>query len=95
MLRAPDEASLCEAAERVRRAIAAIPPRVADDQILPASASFGVSMIANRGRAGIETAIRTADTALYRAKAQGRNRVCGTTDAPASVVVPLAKPGAA
>jgi diguanylate cyclase (GGDEF)-like protein len=68
-------------AERLRNALA-------DSQLVraigsgqPVTASFGVSELAP-GQSGDEL-LRTADAALYRAKEQGKNRVCGGTSAAA------------
>lgn len=62
------------AAERLRLAVAALAIPILRDQTLSLTASFGVAPI--RGQeAGIEQALSQADTALYRAKAGGRNRI--------------------
>jgi diguanylate cyclase (GGDEF)-like protein len=58
-------------AERIRLRVCEHPFKIAD-LILPISASFGVSVIDGDG---IEKAIKNADTALYRAKEDGRNMV--------------------
>jgi diguanylate cyclase (GGDEF)-like protein len=61
-------------AERVRAAIEDLPlDGVATG--LSATASFGVSMF-GRTDASIADVLERADRALYRAKSQGRNRVC-------------------
>lgn len=58
-------------AERLRTAISGRPIAAIDRTV---AASFGVTELA-RGREDWESAMRRADTALYRAKDEGRNRV--------------------
>jgi diguanylate cyclase (GGDEF)-like protein len=58
--------------ERVRQAIAGN-PMVFDDIQLTISASFGIASVLPVNN--LENAIEIADKALYRAKAEGRNRV--------------------
>jgi diguanylate cyclase (GGDEF)-like protein len=59
------------AADRVRRAFAAMPVLGLDQQ---PTVSAGVAMANEAGRS-LSTLLATADRALYRAKAEGRNRV--------------------
>ncbi|WP_457581355.1 GGDEF domain-containing protein [Ensifer canadensis] len=62
-------------AERIRSNLARAPITFADGQELKVTASFGVAGAdANPGWKGL---IEIADTELYRAKSEGRNRVCG------------------
>lgn len=64
-----------EAAERLRAALAGIEiPRPGNGGILRLTVSIGVAGCA-AGDGRIEHALKRADAALYRAKAQGRNRV--------------------
>ena len=65
-------------ADKVRRAVMALPdePRV--------TVSLGVSAFPEDGD-DIAALLRVADDALYRAKAEGRNRVCSVGDEPVSV----------
>ena len=64
-----DSAALARLAERLRRGIAGL--KIAKGP-LQVTASFGV---AEAGAESFEALYRTADRALYRAKAQGRDRV--------------------
>jgi diguanylate cyclase (GGDEF)-like protein len=60
-------------AERLREKIART--RIMHDGLkLPVTSSFGVARVESVKH--IETAIERADAALYKAKSQGRNRVC-------------------
>ncbi|MCC7249859.1 MAG: diguanylate cyclase [Lysobacter sp.] len=61
------------AAERLRKAVAAIEIRIGDDTIAP-TASVGVACLAADDRDFDHVLVR-ADRALYRAKEEGRNRV--------------------
>jgi diguanylate cyclase (GGDEF)-like protein len=65
-----DEARALAAAERVRRVIAAAHPAE-----LELTMSIGVS-VAGRQRIEFDDLLIAADRALYRAKVEGRNRVC-------------------
>jgi diguanylate cyclase (GGDEF)-like protein len=65
-------------AERMREAIAGSPIQVESTQVV-ITASFGVCIADSAGgpaaAVSLETLIHNADLALYRAKAEGRNRV--------------------
>lgn len=61
------------AAERLCQSVRACPITV-DGTLMNVTASFGIAGLTDPAR--IEQAIRAADLALYRAKAEGRNRVC-------------------
>ena len=65
-----DAAGGADAAERMREAIAAAPV-VWQGTEIPVTASFGVATVGE----DLQLAFRAADEALYRAKAEGRNRV--------------------
>ena len=62
-----------QAAERMRQAIAATPIRLGDVEC-NCAASFGVAAF-QRGTPDLDALLSRADTALYRAKETGRNRV--------------------
>ncbi len=62
-------------AERVRKAIAGI----TFDELqldIQVTASFGVASIGDQKSVKLKDMLRSADQALYRAKASGRNKVC-------------------
>lgn len=65
-----------QVAERIRCAIASTPVSIAEDRFIHVTASLGVGSYtaANRGYT-VERFIERADAQLYRAKAEGRNRV--------------------
>lgn len=69
-----DGASTMALAERIRVALEAQPVRFENSEIA-VTASFGVVACANAHLSEITTLLRLADEALYRAKAEGRNRV--------------------
>lgn len=71
-----DEATAAGVAERMRNAVAGLPPRSLGNSVQTITLSAGVAC--RRARPG-DTAsdlLREADTAMYRAKAAGRNRIC-------------------
>ncbi|NRR32108.1 diguanylate cyclase [Oxalobacteraceae bacterium] len=71
-----DLAAARAVAERMRRAIEAEPLPLADGHILRVTASFGIA-VASGSDSALDSLFQAADLALYRAKAQGRNRVEG------------------
>ncbi|MBW8759864.1 MAG: GGDEF domain-containing protein [Burkholderiales bacterium] len=73
-----DLATAAVVAERLRSSLAAQPLRWKDIE-LPLSASFGVALPVTSDAAG-EVGLARADAELYRAKAEGRNRVCVAAD---------------
>ncbi len=74
-LAGPDDlTSAATVAERLRSSLATQPLRWKDVE-LPLSASFGVALPV-AGDARGEIGLARADAELYRAKAEGRNRVC-------------------
>ena len=72
-----DLATAARVTERLRSQLAATPLRWQDAD-LPLTASFGVALPATLDAQG-EVALARADAELYRAKAEGRNRVCVAT----------------
>lgn len=62
-------------AERFRAAVAGQPLPVADRPV-PMTVSIGVGHYDARRAQNLDEFVRNADRALYRAKAEGRNRVC-------------------
>ena len=49
---------------------------------IPVTASLGISTYTQHSMENVESLVAAADNALYQAKAEGRNRVCGLTSAP-------------
>jgi two-component system chemotaxis response regulator CheY len=95
-------ASLAQAAavaERIRAAAAGAPLSLGDGQAHALQLSLGVTAFtAQRGPRTLDQLLEEADEALYRAKAQGRNRIClaeGTVRAPGPGVREVAAAGAA
>ena len=78
-----DVATAATVAERLRSQLAAQPLRWKDVE-LPLSASFGVALPVTGDACG-EVGLARADAELYRAKAEGRDRVCVAMDLAARV----------
>lgn len=49
---------------------------------IPVTASLGISTYSPHSMENVESLVAAADNALYQAKAEGRNRVCGLTSSP-------------
>jgi diguanylate cyclase (GGDEF)-like protein len=49
---------------------------------IPVTASLGISTYSPHAMENVEALVAAADNALYQAKAEGRNRVCGLTSSP-------------
>jgi diguanylate cyclase len=73
LLPGTDAAGARHFAERLRQKIAAL-EIVVDDEVLQVTSSFGVACSAG-AQADIEDLLQRSDAALYRSKAEGRNRV--------------------
>ncbi|WP_092989759.1 GGDEF domain-containing protein [Rhizobium sp. NFR03] len=70
-----DERSLGDIAERICRDIMRLEVHSEDGRRISLTASIGVSRMANRSLDGVNQLVSEADTALYQAKRNGRNRV--------------------
>lgn len=66
----------CEVAERIRKNVAEHPFMGKDNQQVAMSMSIGVSCLFNENELEPSELIVRTDTALYRAKHQGRNQIC-------------------
>jgi diguanylate cyclase (GGDEF)-like protein len=83
---------------RARACFSALPIRGSKDrpESFKVTASLGLSMYPSIGVESAEQLIRTADAALYRAKDQGRDRICFAPepdragDAPSDLLAPAA-----
>jgi len=82
--------SVGRVAERLRQAVAAS-PFSAGGLELPLSVSIGMAIASVNLEVDAESLIHAADGALYRAKQEGRNRVCVAPPAPGQLV-PAAAP---
>ena len=61
------------ALERLRSGLEKNPIKLVDGREITVTASFGIAVVSKE--ATIDTLLKTADQALYRAKANGRNRI--------------------
>jgi len=73
-----DIEAACYLAERIRATIEALETRIGDQTLIRVTASIGVSSKLNSEDSS-GPFIERADSALYQAKQQGRNRVCRST----------------
>jgi diguanylate cyclase (GGDEF)-like protein len=64
-----------ERAEQIRVEVQQLKPKHRDQDLGQITLSLGIAMFPNQGLTG-ESIMRAADTALYQAKEEGRNRVC-------------------
>lgn len=78
-----DRASAIEVAEKLRQSISALMFTFGGETV-PVSASFGVSVI-NSTAPDIDTLLERADSALYLAKQNGRNRVVAAEPVPETI----------
>jgi diguanylate cyclase (GGDEF)-like protein len=63
-------------AERIREAVASLDINVAADRPIRCTVSIGVAALPDLPEGGPNEILALADARLYRAKAEGRNRVC-------------------
>jgi two-component system, cell cycle response regulator len=76
-----NEAQARSIAERLRRGVEETAISRSDDANIPITASFGTaSLRAGAGNDDVDRLIKRADDALYKAKREGRNRVCAWQD---------------
>lgn len=61
--------------ERIREALAGTPIGLSDGRLVKVTASIGLSLSPQTGAISVERLLSSADAALYRAKANGRDRV--------------------
>jgi diguanylate cyclase (GGDEF)-like protein len=91
------EAQALAIAERLRMVIAALSvPVDEDDQegaCVRVTVSIGVAALDQAGTAGTDltTLLAAADSALYRAKQDGRNKTCLASDSPLAQIIPAAR----
>jgi two-component system cell cycle response regulator len=76
-----DELNAVSHAERLRMAIGRSVVKTTDDREVRFTASFGVTVAEPGVCSSLDSLIQAADTALYRAKSDGRNRVAFLTAA--------------
>lgn len=79
-----DLESAAQAAERIRANISETPLRLEDGRQVQLRASLGVACVsgeAGQAPASFERLVQRADAALYRAKSEGRDRVCASREA--------------
>jgi diguanylate cyclase (GGDEF)-like protein len=92
------EAQALTIAERLRTVIAALSVPVDEDDpegaCVRVTVSIGVAALdpAGTGAADLTGLLAAADSALYRAKQDGRNKTCLASDSPLAQVIPAARP---
>jgi diguanylate cyclase (GGDEF)-like protein len=77
-----NRAGAARVAERMRRSLNAVPIAISDEHSIHAASSFGVAELEPE-QSG-DDLLRAADAALYRAKAEGKNRVVTASERPAA-----------
>jgi diguanylate cyclase (GGDEF)-like protein len=73
-----DQEGAGSVAERMRESLSSVPIPVSDDHSVRVTSSFGVAELVD-DQSG-DDLLRSADAALYRAKAEGKNRVVSTSE---------------
>jgi diguanylate cyclase (GGDEF)-like protein len=92
------EAQALIIAERLRTVIAALSVPVDEDDpegaCVGVTVSIGVAALdrVGTGAADLTALLAAADSALYRAKQDGRNKTCLASDSPLAQVIPAARP---
>lgn len=74
LLRGVSPAGAVRAAERIRTTIEVL-PATHDGRVIPISVSGGVAALSEQSEPSADRLVRTADSRLYRAKREGRNRM--------------------
>jgi diguanylate cyclase (GGDEF)-like protein len=80
LARATGKTEALRLAERIRDAIAALDIQIATDRTIHCTVSVGIASLPDVPDGGPNEIIALADARLYRAKASGKNRVCGEDD---------------
>ena len=87
-----DTSVAARVAERIREALESKPIEAAPEGIL-VTASFGVTELSHEKDKEVDSILRRADEALYRAKGEGRNRVCTAPQMPENDDEPMSPRG--
>ena len=93
LLAQADEGDACRIAERLRTHIGNLAVPIDDrpgGPVVQVTISIGVSAMERGANRELTDLMAAADSALYRAKQAGRNRVCASTPQPAHLVVEIA-----
>lgn len=72
---ATDGAGVVEIGHKIQAALHAMALRHPDSPLGEVTVSMGIATLASGSQDGVEALVRRADDALYRAKAEGRNRI--------------------
>ena len=78
-----DSAITWAVAERIRQELAALKIQLDADRNIAVTASLGIAVCPDNGTS-VQDLVAAADTALYRSKSEGRNRVSGSSGGAAS-----------
>ena len=78
-----DSATTWAVAERIRQELAALKIQLDADRNIAVTASLGIAVCPDNGTS-VQDLVAAADTALYRSKSEGRNRVSGLSGGTAS-----------